>query len=459
MGLMDCRGVPVSTDDRASLDGFERALKLLNGYFLDPLATIDKVLEHDPHFVLGHCFRAALMMVSTERGAESELRRSVEAAERLIASANDRECGHVGALRAWLDGDFQRAADLYGRLLVLYPRDLFALQIAHQCDFFLGQSMMLRDRIARALPYWDKDTPGYGYVLGMYAFGLEEMNDYRRAEDMGCRALDLEARDPWAVHAVAHVMEMEGRVADGIAFLTQRRNNWAPDNMFAYHNWWHLGLYHLDLGQTDRALELYDTAIRPKPSAVALEMVDASAMLWRLYLRDVDGGSRWKELADSWAPSVEDAYYAFNDVHATMAYVGDGRLGEAERVIAALEHRARGTGTNAMMTREVGLPLCRGLKAFGEGRFSETVERLLPLRPVAHRFGGSHAQRDVIALTLIEAAIRDGQAKLARALAAERTALKPSSPFNWQLAARALVAAGEGDQAAQARKKARALVA
>ncbi|HEX2116013.1 MAG TPA: tetratricopeptide repeat protein, partial [Alphaproteobacteria bacterium] len=355
MGLTDCRGVPVSTNNRASLEGFERALKLLNGYFLDPLATIDRVLEQDPNFVLGHCFRAALMMISTERGAMPELQRSVEAAERLLETANERECGHIGALRVWLDGDFQRASDLYGRLLVHYPRDLFALQIAHTCDFLLGQSMTLRDRVARVLPYWDKDMPGYGYVLGMYAFGLEEMNDYRRAEDMGCRALDLERRDPWAVHAVAHVMEMEGRVADGIAFLTQRRDDWAQDNMFAYHNWWHLGLYHLDLGQTDRALELYDTAIRPKPSSVAMEMVDASAMLWRLYLRDIDVGTRWKELADSWAPSVEDAYYAFNDVHATMAYVGDGRLGEAERVIAALERRAKGAGTNTMMTREVGL--------------------------------------------------------------------------------------------------------
>ena len=459
MGLMDCRDVPVSTDNRASLDGFERALKLLNGYFLDPLATIEKTLEQDPDFVLGHCFRAALMMVSTERGAEPELRRSIEAAERLIDTANARERGHIAALRAWLDGDFQRAADLYGRLLVAYPRDLFALQIAHQCDFFLGQSIMLRDRVARVLPYWSKDVPGYGYILGMYAFGLEEMNDYRRAEDTGRRALDLEARDPWAVHAVAHVMEMEGRVADGIAFLTQRRDDWAPDNMFAFHNWWHLGLYHLDLGQTDRVLELYDAAIRPKPSGVALEMLDASAMLWRLHLRDVDAGARWAEIAQSWAPMVEDAYYAFNDAHATMAFVGAGRMDEAERVIAALVHRASGSGTNEMMTRDVGLPLCRGLKSFGEKRYGEAVEHLLPLRPIAHRFGGSHAQRDVIGLTLIEAAIRDGQAKLARALAAERTALKPSSPFNWQLAARALAATGESDQAAEARKKACTLAA
>jgi tetratricopeptide (TPR) repeat protein len=458
MGLKDCRGVPVSTDNQASLDGFERALKLLNGYFADPLAAIDRVLEPDPGFVLGHCFRASLMMISTERGAEAELRRSLEAAEALSASANERERGHMAALRAWLEGDLQRAADLYGSVLIEHPRDLLALQLAHQCDFFVGQSMMLRDRVARVLPYWDRDVPGYGYVLGMHAFGLEEMNDYRRAEDTGLRALDFDARDTWAVHAVTHVMEMEGRLSDGIAFLGVRQRDWAPENMFAFHNWWHLGLFHLDLGQTDRVLEIFDTGVRPGASGAALEMVDASAMLWRLRLREVDVGGRWKSLADTWLPTA-DAYYAFNDAHAMMAYVGDGRDADAARLIALMETRAAGTGTNAMMTRDVGLPLARGIKAFGEARYAEAVRQLMPLRPIANRFGGSHAQRDVIGLTLIEAAIRDGQAKLARALAAERTALKPSSPTNWQLSARALAAMGEGESAAYARKKARALAA
>jgi hypothetical protein len=142
-----------------------------------------------------------------------------------------------------------------------------------------------------------------------------------------------------------------------------------------------------------------------------------------------------------------------------MAFIGDGRSAEAERLVALMEKRVDGGGTNAMMTRDVGLPLAHGIKAFGAGRYGEVVERLLPLKPIANRVGGSHAQRDVIALTLIEAAIRDDQAKLARALAAERTALKPSSPFNWQVSARVLSAMGEGESAAYARKKARALAA
>jgi tetratricopeptide (TPR) repeat protein len=458
MALKDRRGETVSTANAKALEKFEQALTLLNGFFADPLAKIDEALAEDPDFVMGHCFRAGLMMISTEKGAEEALRAGIEAAER-TGRANARERGHIAALRAWLAGDFQRAADLYGNLLIDHPRDLLALQLAHQCDFFLGQSMMLRDRIARVLPFWDESVPGYSYVLGMHAFGLEEMNDYRRAEETGRRALELEPRDPWAVHAVTHVMEMEGRTADGIAWLNGRRDDWAIENMFAFHNWWHLGLYHLDLGETARVFEVYDSGIRPNPSAVALEMVDASAMLWRMHLRGIDVRGRWGELADKWAVVAEDAYYGFNDAHAMMAFVADGRSADAKRLLSALTRRAEGGGTNAMMTRDVALPMSKAIHAFGEKRYGEAVDLLLAVRPVANRFGGSHAQRDIVHLTLIEAALRDGQAGLARAFAAERTALKPSSPFNWALTARSLSAAGDARGAALAENRARLLAA
>jgi hypothetical protein len=246
-------------------------------------------------------------------------------------------------------------------------------------------------------------------------------------------------------------MEMQGRLPEGVDWLGKRVNDWATDNLFAFHNWWHLALYHLDLGETARVLDLYDHSIRPKPSTAVLEMVDASALLWRLYLRGVDVGMRWKELAESWTPTATDGYYAFNDAHAAMAFVADGREQELGLLLATLEQRAGGSDTNAMMTREVGLPLARALQAFGAGRYDRVVELLLPLRPVAHRFGGSHAQRDVISLTLIEAALRSRQARMARALAAERRSLKPSSPFNSQLWDRALRKVGDaaGDQRAR----------
>jgi tetratricopeptide (TPR) repeat protein len=456
MSLTDCRGIPVSTPNRVLLDRYEQAVNLMAGYYVDPFAAIQSAIDQDPSFAAGHCVRAALVVTATDRNYEPFLAQSVEAVESLGRRANDRERAHIAAARKWLEGDFAGSIRAYGNILLDYPRDLLALQVAHIGDFFLGESAMLRDRVAQVLPHWDAGVPGFGYVLGMYAFGLEETALYAKAEDAGRRALELNPRDPWAVHAVAHVMEMQGRARDGIEWLTSREADWAPDNAFAFHNWWHLALYHLDLCDIQPVLDLYDRRIRPQPTQVPLEMIDASAMLWRLMLRGIDVGHRWCPLADAWAPLVDHGYYAFNDVHAVMAFVGAGRLELAKRAIAVLERRARDLDTNAMMSRDVGLPMARALLAFGQGRYADCVDLLAPIRTITARFGGSNAQRDLIHLTLTEAALRCGHQRLARALAAERTHLKPTSPFNWRLTARSLKLAGDAFAAKKARESAEA---
>jgi tetratricopeptide (TPR) repeat protein len=437
MSINDSRGVPVSTSNPGLLAVLERATTMTASYVVDPVAEIDRALAEDPDFVMGHCLKVALAVMSTERGALPMLADGLAAIDR-SRTANDRERAHAAAGRAWLEGDFHRAIALYGDILLDHPRDLLALQTAHVGDFLLGQSQMLRDRVAQVLPHWNADVPGYGYVLGMYAFGLEEMNLYDRAEETGRRALQLDPRDPWSVHAVTHVMEMHGRTSDGIRWLTGRRDDWAPSG-FAYHNWWHLSLFHLDGSEHAQVLDIYDRLLRPKPSAIAYENVDASALLWRLYLRGVDVGDRWQALAQDWAPQAEDAYYAFNDAHAVMAFIGAGRQDLVERALAAMSREAAGgaPGGNGMMTRDVGLPLARALVAFSRGDHDTCIRELLPMRLHAHRFGGSHAQRDVVHLTLVEAALRSGRTRLAQALAAERIAQKPESPFNRLLAARA----------------------
>jgi tetratricopeptide (TPR) repeat protein len=451
MEMKDRRGLPVSSRNPAALGLFEDAVELTASYFVDPLATINAAIEHDPSCAIAHCLRAALGVMSSERGAMPMVQESVDIVENPATRANERERMHAAAAHAWLEGDFARSVQLYGDIVVEHPRDLLALQTAHIGDFYLGQSTLLRDRTAQVLPHWNEDVPGFGYVLGMHAFGLEETALYDRAEDTGRRALELNRRDPWAVHAVAHVMEMQGRVRDGIDWLTLRESDWAIGNGLAFHNWWHLALHHLELGEYERVLELYDTRIRPAQTSVALEMVDASAMLWRLTLRGVDAGSRWHALAEAWQPLMEEGFYSFNDVHAAIAFVGAGDWTAVDRVITSLERASNEPGTNAMMSREVGLPLARAVAAFGRGRYADAVTLIAPMRANAHRFGGSHAQRDIVHLTLTESALRAGNASLAGALIAERTNLRRTSPFNWRLAARALDVQGRTEEAARAR--------
>ena len=445
MTLTDCRDNPVSTHNRTAVERLEAATELLHGYFGDPLGVIDRALAEDPEFAMGHAFRAGLLITAADGAVKPLLRESVEAGEALAHRANDRERRHLAAARTWLDGDFAGSIRRYGDIVVHYPRDGFALQVAHIGDFLLGQSTMLRDRVAQVLPAWDENVPGYGYVLGMHAFGLEETNLFGAAEETGRRALAINPRDPWAIHAVAHVMEMQGRQDDGIAWLASRTRDWAEDNMFAVHNWWHLALFHLDLGQIERVLELYDARIRGNHSDMVLDLIDASAMLWRLRLRGIDVGGRWREIADLWERRGGEGYYAFNDVHALMAFVAEGRDGAIAQVLAALRQAADSSDTNAMMSREVGLPVAEALVAFGHGEHDRVIELLTRVRPFAHRFGGSNAQRDILHLTLLEAALRSRRSELAHALAAERTALKPTSPTACGLMARALELRGASD--------------
>jgi tetratricopeptide (TPR) repeat protein len=436
MTLTDGHGLPVSTHSRPALERYGRALAMLNAFRADPLAEIEAALAEAPDFVMGHAFRAGLMAMSTERGLLPELRRSVEAAEALSARATEREWAHVTAARAWMGGDFALARRRYGEIAARWPRDLFALQVAHQLDFFLGDAEALRARPKAALRAWGPTEAGTGAILGMLAFGLEECGEYDAAEEAGRMAVARDPGDAWAIHAVAHVMEMQGRSADGADWLSARVRDWAPENMLAVHNWWHLALFHLDRGDHARALETFDRGVRRTTLAPAIELVDVSAMLWRFLLLGVDcGAARWEEAARLWE-AQEPGFYAFNDCHAVMAFLGAGRAEDARRAVAAMEAAAGGAGTNAMMTREVGLPLARGLIAFAEGRHADASRLLAPLPSCAHRFGGSHAQRDVIALTRLEAALRAGDREAAAWLASARLAAKPESAMARGLSAR-----------------------
>jgi hypothetical protein len=438
MSLKDSRGVPISSANAQAVARYEQAADLLLAFSGRALDAIDALLAEEPGFVSGYCLKAAMLAMVNDRTVRDDLRATVEAGA-AVPGGNDRERRHLAAARAWLEGDWQRALAIWGRLAIDYPRDTLALQVAHAGDFYLGQSIMLRDRIARALAAWDEGVPGFGFLLGMHAFGMEETGDYAAAEHAGRRAVELHSHDTWAIHAVAHVLEMQGRTVEGIEWLETRSEDWGrPDSLFAIHNAWHLALYHLEQGDHARVLALYDERIRAGRSLVALDMVDAAAMLWRLYLRGVEVGDRWNELADAWEPAAEDGAYAFNDVHAMMALVGAGRERQARALLQAMKLRAFAPGSNAAMVREVGLPVARALYAFGLGDYDTVTEILEPVRQIAaHRFGGSHAQRDVLHLTLVEAALRGGQTAHAHAFAAERYALRPESKLNRRLMRRA----------------------
>jgi hypothetical protein len=307
-----------------------------------------------------------------------------------------------------------------------------ALAMGHQIDFFTGNAINLRDRIGRSLGAYPSDHHRYGYVLGMQSFGLEETGHYEMAETAALNALAHNSNDVWAIHAATHVYEMRGQVDAGVRFLADHEPTWDHGTFFDVHTAWHRALFALELGDTDAALGIFDTKLHHANSTgLCMEMLDASALGWRLYLDGVGIGDRWSSLADAWSTKTP-GFYVFNDVHAVMAYVGAGRLSDAHDVVSALEdfvEHGDPRATNHAMTRMVGLSLCQALVAFGQDHDDEVVATLMPLRNVVNLIGGSHAQRDAVQRTLLQAALHSGQSDISRALVSERLALRPTSHY------------------------------
>jgi hypothetical protein len=434
MEVTDSAGLAVTGASADSLSHFEAAGQQLRCYTGDPVASIDKALQASPGMPMAHALKAWLHLVGTEPSGLPVAQECMRAVRNLKMTFRERR--HFRAIELVTEGRWRAAGRVLEEVTADHPTDVLALQVGHLIDFLVGDSRMLRDRIARVLPAWSPSIPGYHAVLGLYAFGLEECGDYAQAEKYGCKAVELEPRDGWAWHAVAHVMEMQNRTDDGISWLAGGSDSWAPGSSFQVHNWWHLALFHLDQGNVDEVLRLFDGPIFGAQSQVVLDLVDASALLWRLHLLGVDVGNRWKAVADKWEAVGSTGDYAFNSWHAMMAFVGDGRERAQKETLHALKVASVGSGDAALFARECGLDAAQAIAAFGAGRPAETLDLLRPMQHYAHRFGGSHAQRDLIDLTMIEAAIRSGQHSLASAFITERAARRPHSPAVKRLSAR-----------------------
>lgn len=434
--LKDRYGNAASTQSHKALDHYNEALDLIRLYRGDPIAALDAALVEDPDFGGAWAARAGLLVQQTDKAYAEETSKSLRAGA--AARLNDRERLHLQGALDWAEGRYNEGTARYARIAQDNPRDVLALQYAHVGCFFLGLQSELRDWPLQALRAFRRGDDGYSYILGMAAFGLEECGDYARADIFGRQAVEADPRDGWAVHAVAHVNEMRGDLEAGIPWLADNAQYWAPESGFSYHNYWHLALLHLDKGDIAQVLKLYDEKVRPNPEAqIVLEWIDASAMLWRLHLEGVDTGDRFAKLAACWERAGEDAFYAFNDLHAIMAFLGAGRTADAERTLKAMRRASADGGDNAYMTRKVGLPLAEAFIAFGAGRYAECVEKIAATRGIAQRFGGSHAQRDILSLTALHAAIRGGLRESAEAFAAERLMHKPHSPWAGRLARQA----------------------
>jgi len=261
--------------------------------------------------------------------------------------------------------------------------------------------------------------------LGCHAFALEETGEYARAETTGRRGLELAPDDAWGLHAVAHVFDMTANSKGGLEWLQGREHAWAHCNNFRYHVWWHKALMHLDQGEIDVVLDLYDSEIRADKTDDYRDISNGTSMLMRLELEGIDVGNRWEELAELSANRTEDGCLIFADLHYLLALVGGNRDAAITKLMGRMRRNAaHGRCEAASIAAHPGLAAATGLEAFGEADFETAYLNLAQARQAMPTIGGSHAQRDVFQRLTIDAAIRAGYLDEATAILADRTALR-----------------------------------
>lgn len=423
-------GLAMTAANGAAVDAYGRTLGAYLAFSPDTGTKLKEIFAADARMPMAHVLRGYFMHLMGMPALVPKAAEALATASEFEPSVTARERLHIEALRFWCRGELERAVAALETILTEHPRDVLALRLVAYLYFYLGDSANIRDCVARVLPEWSESTPGYAYLLGMHAFGLEESGDYAAAERCGRKAVELNPADAWAVHAVAHVLEMQDRRQEGVEWIRGLEPHWSTCNNFRYHLWWHRALMHLELREYDEVLALYDQSIFDPKSEEYLDLCNDIALLMRLEMAGVAVGARWSQLADKVKRQRAGQVLAFVDAHYVLATAAAEGLAAARGMIDELRtYAALADGTTARVTRDVGIALAESVVAYRQGDYAGCVEWLLPVRHAIIRLGGSHAQRDMFAQLLIDAAMRAGKVGLVKRLLAERIALRPQNAW------------------------------
>lgn len=425
MAQIDCFGQQTTIATAAGLTAWDATQMAFLAHGASTPTHLAATLGADPDFALGHAVKGLFLLLLGRRELVASAAEAHASARAIAASTAlaTRERAFIDALEGWLCGHPSRAVAVLDGVLAAAPDDALAMKIAHAIRFVLGDAQGMRRSIEAVMPAYGQDHAAHGYLIGCHAFALEETGDYDRAASAGCAALEISPDDAWGLHAVAHVYDMTGAPEDGLRWLKGREAAWAHCNNFRFHVWWHKALMHLDLGQTDTVLDLYDTLIRADHTDDYRDISNATSLLMRLELEGVDVGNRWDELAETSATRTEDGSLIFADLHYLLALIGGRREDATARLVARIAaDGALGQSEAQMRMAHPGTAAAQGLEAFGEGDYSKAFRGLSRARPHMQLAGGSHAQRDVFERLTIDAGIRAGQMGAALAILDERTA-------------------------------------
>lgn len=420
MQFTDSFDCPIEAENATAVAEFDRLARAFLAHGASVPTHLQQALNADVHFPLALLAKGFFSVLL----GRAELLPAAQAAyDQALAQSPlpERESGYLAALGCLLRGETTPGIQHLEGVLRRFPRDAFALKLSHGVRFTIGDSAGMRRSIERVLASYTPSHPAYGFVMGCYAFALEETGAYQKAESCGLQAVEHTPDDAWGLHAVAHVYDMTAQSQRAITLIESQPEAFSGCGNFRYHVWWHLALCYLEQRDFDRVLCLYDEEIRADKTDDYRDISNATALLSRLELEGVSVGNRWQELAELSANRCQDGRLAFADLHYLLALSRERRDEASQAMLARIKQDAQlATTEQAQVMALPGVAAAEGLIEFGLGNYMRAAKQLCAARPEMQRLGGSHAQRDVFERITIEAVIRAQDWEAAKALLQSR---------------------------------------
>jgi hypothetical protein len=426
MGMIDRFGLPLTAASGEAVADYVAGIDLLLSANTGADALLERAIAADPDFALAHIALARLRQLQARM---PEARAAVERARSLSGRGSGRERGHIETIALAIGGAAAGALAMVRAHAAEYPRDALPLSLALGVFGLLGFSgrrdhhqaqLSLLEELA---PYWGEDW----WFLGYLGWAQIETGAVAAGTELVERSLALNPRNAHGAHQRVHGYFEAGDATAGADFIGHWLEGYERAGHLHCHLSWHLALFELARGNSERAKAVYFDSIRPSValSVPMLSLADSASFLWRwrLYGMAPPLDDAWTEVAAHAHRHFPRASLAFADLHAAFAEAASGDDENLRGRVAGLEGLAR---DGRLPPGEVAPALCAAAAALGRGDNETAAQLLEAASPDLPRVGGSHAQREVFEDSLIVAWLRSGQAARADVLLRERLARRPS---------------------------------
>ena len=406
----DCLGNALRAANPATLRAVDDFVEGFLGYEIRTEGIV-RAADADTGCCIANAYAGLSWMLLEAPDAPRRAARYLAAAQAAAADAAPREGMTAALLRAWVEDDLPGAMQLCDRITDESPRDLVAVKLLQYFEFNRGNSPGMLRAVLKVL---DRNED-VAYAHGMAAFAYEQCHALDQAERAASRALGLKTKEPWAQHALAHVMLTRGRIDEGARFLENAAPAWTGLNSFMFtHLWWHLALFNLSQGRDAHVLEIYDRHCWGVAKDYSQDQIGAVSLLARVEIAGIDVGNRWQELAEHLAARARDTVLPFLTLQYLYGLARAGRP-EAEQLLEAVRRAADAAPAHAReVWQDVALPTCEGLYAYARKDYETAWRRLSPAMPRMIEVGGSRAQRDLFDQILLDTAMHSGRGLMAQ---------------------------------------------